>query len=73
MQNDNTPVHSYHNQNFRLHDVTLAQMISQTIWRLSESTVIQWDPRYFNETINRILESIDTNRFQDAKGIFRFL
>lgn len=65
--NDNTPVHSYHNQNFRLRDVTLAQMISQTIWRLSESTVIQWDPRYFNETINRILESIDTNRFQDAK------
>jgi len=64
--NDNSPAHN-HNQNSRLHDVTLAQMVSQTIWRLSESTVTLWEPRYFNETINGILESIDSSRFQDIK------
>ncbi|XP_011878678.1 PREDICTED: uncharacterized protein LOC105567982 [Vollenhovia emeryi] len=65
--NDNNLAYSHHNQNSRLHDVTLAQMISQTVWRLSESTVIQWEPRYFNETVNRLLNSIDASRFQDAK------
>lgn len=70
MQNDNSPAHSHYNQNSRLHDITLAQMVSQTVWRLSESTVIQWEPRYFNETVNGILESIDTSRFQNAKGNF---
>ncbi|XP_032676918.1 uncharacterized protein LOC116846767 isoform X2 [Odontomachus brunneus] len=56
----------YHDQNSRLHAVTLAQMISQTIWRLSESIIIKWEPKYFNETINRILESIDTSKFQEV-------
>ncbi|KAL0110587.1 hypothetical protein PUN28_013879 [Cardiocondyla obscurior] len=65
--NDNNFAYRHDIQNSRLRDVTLAQMISQTIWRLSESTVIQWDPKYFNNTINKILESIDTDRFQDAK------
>ncbi|XP_071562196.1 uncharacterized protein [Temnothorax nylanderi] len=65
--NNNNLAYSHQNQNSRLHDVTLAQMVSQTMWRLSESTVIQWEPRYFNETVNRILESIDTSRFRDAK------
>jgi len=71
MQNDNSLAHSH--QNSRLHHVTLAQMVSQTIWRLSESTVIQWEPKYLNETVNEMLESIDTSRFQVAKGIFYFL
>jgi len=74
MQNDNSLAHSHHShQNPRLHHVTLAQMVSQTIWRLSESTVIQWEPKYLNETVNEMLESIDTSRFQVAKGIFYFL
>lgn len=60
---------AYSRQNSRPHDVTLAQMVSQTIWRLSESTVIQWEPRYFNETVNGILESIDTSK--DAKEKLR--
>lgn len=42
-------------------------MASQIMWRLSESTTLQWRPRYFNETVNRALESIGTE-FPDAKG-----
>lgn len=48
-------------------------MVSQIIWRLSESIIIKWEPKYFNETINRILESIDTSKFQEVIGIFYFL
>lgn len=52
-------------------------MISQTMWRLSESIIIRWEPNYFNKTVNEILESIDSevlesidsSKFQDAKGI----
>lgn len=47
-------------------------MVSQTVWRLSESIIIQWKPNYFNETINRILETIDNDKSQDAKGICCF-
>ncbi|XP_018402311.1 PREDICTED: uncharacterized protein LOC108779394 isoform X1 [Cyphomyrmex costatus] len=65
--NDNSSMHNHHNQNSRLHDVTLVQMISQTIWRLSECIVIQWETKYFNKTVNEILESIDSSKFQDAK------
>jgi len=74
MQNNNSLTHN-HNQNSQLYDITLAQMVGQTIWRLSECTVIQWEPKYFNETVNEIVESINTqtSRFQDAKGIFYFL
>ncbi|RLU16288.1 hypothetical protein DMN91_012048 [Ooceraea biroi] len=55
------------NQSLRLRGTILAQMASQTIWRLSESTVIRWQPRYFNETVNKLLESINTDKFRDAK------
>ncbi|XP_011636267.1 LOW QUALITY PROTEIN: uncharacterized protein LOC105426653 [Pogonomyrmex barbatus] len=67
--NDDGPAHSQmqHNQNSRVHNVILAQVVSQTIWRLSESIIIQWEPRYFNKTVNEMLKSIDTSRFQDAK------
>ncbi|KAL6256434.1 hypothetical protein P5V15_012547 [Pogonomyrmex californicus] len=67
--NDDGPAHSQmqHNQNSRVHNVMLAQVVSQTIWRLSESTIIQWEPRYFNKTVNEMLKSIDTSRFQGAK------
>lgn len=47
-------------------------MVSQTIWRLSESIIIEWNPKYFNETINEVLGSIDNNKFQDVKGILSF-
>ncbi|EFN78528.1 hypothetical protein EAI_02347, partial [Harpegnathos saltator] len=49
----------HHDQNLRLHGVSLMQMVSQTIWRLSESIIMKWEPRYFNETVNKVLESID--------------
>ncbi|XP_014477549.1 PREDICTED: uncharacterized protein LOC106745980, partial [Dinoponera quadriceps] len=49
-----------------LRGVTVAQMVIQTVWRLSESIIIKWEPKYFNETVNRILESIDTGKLQDA-------
>ncbi|KAG5313712.1 PREDICTED: uncharacterized protein LOC105144805 [Acromyrmex echinatior] len=65
--NDNSPANNHHNQNSQLHDITLAQMVGQTIWRLSECTVTQWKPKYFNETVNEILASINTSRFQNAK------
>lgn len=45
-------------------------MVGQTVWWLSDSIVIQWEPKYFNEIINRTLKSIDSNKLQDAKGIF---
>lgn len=66
---------THYNESLRLRDITLAQMVSQTVWRLSESIVIQWEPKYFNETIHTILESIDTATSQDFKpriGIFAF-
>lgn len=44
-------------------------MVSQTMWRLSESIIIRWEPKYFNKTISEVLESIDSSKFQDAKGI----
>ncbi|XP_070166426.1 aminopeptidase NAALADL1 [Polyergus mexicanus] len=67
--NDSNSANSqtHHNQSLRSRDTTLAQMISQTMWRLSESIFIQWESKYFNKTINEVLESIDSNEFQDAK------
>lgn len=72
MQNDSNSANSqtHHNQSLRSRGIILAQMISQTMWRLSESIFIQWEPKYFNETVNEVLESIDSNKFQDAKGIY---
>lgn len=58
---------SSHNQSLRSRGIILAQMVSQTIWRLSESIIIEWNPKYFNETINEVLGSIDNNKFQDVK------
>lgn len=71
MQNDSDSANSqtHHNQSLRSRDITLAQMISQIMWRLSESIIIQWEPKYFNKTVNEALESIDSSEFQDAKGI----
>lgn len=64
--NDSNSANS-HNQSLRSRGIILAQMVSQTMWRLSESIVIEWDPKYFNKTVNEVLESIDNNKFQDAK------
>ncbi|XP_029173155.1 uncharacterized protein LOC114942022 isoform X5 [Nylanderia fulva] len=47
--------------------VILTQMISQTMWRLSESIIIQWEPKYFNKTVNEVLELINSKKFQDVK------
>lgn len=62
-----------HDQNSRLYNITLAQVITKTIWRLSESIIVKWETKYFNETINRVLESIDTKKYQSMKGCFNFL
>ncbi|XP_020277920.1 uncharacterized protein LOC109851844 isoform X2 [Pseudomyrmex gracilis] len=64
--NESNLVHNveYHDQSSR--GVILGQMVSQTIWRLSDSIIIQWKPQYLNETINRMLESIDI-KLQNAK------
>ncbi|KAH0949521.1 hypothetical protein HN011_010701 [Eciton burchellii] len=63
------PAHeqTHGNQSLRSRGIILARMISRTMWRLSESTVIRWQPRYFNETVNRALESISVDEFRDAK------
>ncbi|XP_029173129.1 uncharacterized protein LOC114942022 isoform X2 [Nylanderia fulva] len=47
--------------------VTFSFMISQTMWRLSESIIIQWEPKYFNKTVNEVLELINSKKFQDVK------
>ncbi|XP_078035983.1 uncharacterized protein LOC144469490 isoform X2 [Augochlora pura] len=47
--------------------VMLAQILSQTLWRLSECLIMKWDPAYFNETISRALESINSTEFLEAK------
>ncbi|XP_072749051.1 uncharacterized protein [Anoplolepis gracilipes] len=61
---NSTNSQTHHNQNLESRSLILAQMVSQTIWRLSESIVIQWEPKYFNETVNEVLiESIDSSRF----------
>ncbi|CAL1686623.1 unnamed protein product [Lasius platythorax] len=64
---DSANSQTHHNQSLRSRDITLAQMISQIMWRLSESIIIQWEPKYFNKTVNEALESIDSSEFQDAK------
>lgn len=68
LQDESNLVHNitYHDQSSR--GVILGQMVSQTIWQLSDSIIIQWKPQYLNETINKMLESIDI-KFQDTKGI----
>ncbi|XP_050444965.1 aminopeptidase NAALADL1-like [Cataglyphis hispanica] len=66
---------THHNQSLQSRGIILAQMISQTMWRLSESIIIRWEPKYFNKTVSEILESIDSevlesidsSKFQDAK------
>lgn len=75
IQNENNFALSqtHRNQSLRSRSVTLAQMISQTVWRLSDSIIIQWEPKYFNETVNRMLELINSNKLQDAKGTFYFM
>ncbi|XP_072749049.1 uncharacterized protein [Anoplolepis gracilipes] len=46
----------HHNENLQSRRLTLAQMVSKTIWRLSESIVIHWEPNYFNYTVNKVFE-----------------
>lgn len=46
----------------------LAQIVGVSIWRLSESIVLRWDPSYFNHSVIKALDSIDSTEFKDQKG-----
>ncbi|XP_076384227.1 uncharacterized protein LOC117219067 [Megalopta genalis] len=47
--------------------VMLAQILSQTLWRLSECLIMKWNPSYFNGTMSRALESINSTEFLEVK------
>ncbi|XP_076283396.1 aminopeptidase NAALADL1 isoform X2 [Lasioglossum baleicum] len=47
--------------------VMLAQILSRAIWRLSECLIVKWNPSYFNETVYRALESINSTEFVEVK------
>ncbi|KAI4482699.1 hypothetical protein M0804_008552 [Polistes exclamans] len=63
MKNNNT----VNNESFKLHRIPLMQLIGDTIWRLSESLVFHWNVKYFNDTINNVLETINVSKFLDIK------
>ncbi|XP_054011108.1 uncharacterized protein LOC128893856 [Hylaeus anthracinus] len=56
---------TFHENNHerQLRKIILAQILSQTIWRLSECLIMKWNPRYFNETVSKALELIDSSQF----------
>lgn len=45
----------------------LAQILSQAIWRLSECLIVKWNPSYFNKTVSRALETINSTEFIEVK------
>ncbi|XP_076637892.1 uncharacterized protein LOC143350019 isoform X3 [Colletes latitarsis] len=50
-----------HERNMR--KIILAQILGQTIWKLSECLIMKWNPRYFDETVSKALDSIDSTKF----------
>ncbi|XP_026670846.1 uncharacterized protein LOC108626738 isoform X7 [Ceratina calcarata] len=51
--------------------ILLAQILGQTIWRLSESLIIKWNPSYFNETAYTTLDWV--NNGEDKENVQRSL
>ncbi|XP_076656683.1 uncharacterized protein LOC143361293 [Halictus rubicundus] len=47
--------------------VMLEQILSLSIWRLSECLIMKWDPSYFNETISTALKPINSTEFLEIK------
>ncbi|XP_076166076.1 uncharacterized protein LOC143146014 isoform X2 [Ptiloglossa arizonensis] len=43
--------------------IILAQILSQTVWRLSECLIMKWNPSHFNKTVSKALESVDNTKF----------
>ncbi|KZC06230.1 hypothetical protein WN55_10139 [Dufourea novaeangliae] len=67
---------SFMNNNFTFNDndhqrelrkIILAQILSQTIWRLSECLIMTWNPTYFNETVSKALASINSTELLEMK------
>ncbi|KAI4495564.1 hypothetical protein M0802_008576 [Mischocyttarus mexicanus] len=54
-------------ESFKSHRIPLTQLIGDTIWRLSESIVFHWNTKYFNDTVNNVLETINVSKFLDIK------
>ncbi|XP_076637891.1 uncharacterized protein LOC143350019 isoform X2 [Colletes latitarsis] len=57
-----------HERNMR--KIILAQILGQTIWKLSECLIMKWNPRYFDETVSKALDSIDSTKFFTNKGTY---
>ncbi|XP_076235251.1 uncharacterized protein LOC143179778 [Calliopsis andreniformis] len=50
-----------------LHKIVLVQIVSQTIWRLSECILMKWNVNYFNGTVSKMLDSINNTEFLEIK------
>lgn len=46
----------------------LAQIVGLTIWRLSEETFFQWDPKYFSDIMSKALTTIKSEDLKESKG-----
>lgn len=55
------------NASFKLYAIPLAQLVGDTIWRLSESLVFHWDTGHFNDTISSLLDGISTSELFKMK------
>ncbi|XP_017793709.1 PREDICTED: transferrin receptor protein 1-like [Habropoda laboriosa] len=51
-----------------LRKIILAQILGQTVWRLSECLVIKWNPNYLNEIASKALQSINNTELVEVKG-----
>lgn len=52
-----------------MHKIVLAQVVGQTIWRLSECLIIKWNPNYFNKAVFKALKSINNTELLEVKGM----
>ncbi|XP_076666177.1 uncharacterized protein LOC143367840 isoform X2 [Andrena cerasifolii] len=50
-----------------LRKIILTQILSQTVWRLSDCLIMKWNPRYLNETISKALESVNSTELLQIK------
>ncbi|XP_034176779.1 aminopeptidase NAALADL1 [Osmia lignaria lignaria] len=65
MNNNSTYTENDHERELR--KIILAQVLGQTIWKLSECLVIKWNPSYFNETVSTALGFINNTELVETK------
>lgn len=50
----------------------IAQVIALSLWRLSESIILPWNPKYLNETLFRNLMKLEPNRLFENQRNYDF-